>query len=380
MKNLYKKSFFSLLFLVTIFLCSVLAFNRVVDPKAYFSGPRIDGFNANKMYASRERTILSAKPEVIILGSSRAQVGINSLDAAWKNKNVFNLGAGGESIYDNLVFLKYAHQKNPVNEVFLMVDLFMFSQARKPYIPSDYHYLDSVSLNESLLRTNILSSLLNLTTLKQSFLTLQSQSLTTDVMNHGTLLNHVSSSPSHHKLKSTESSYYKVHFRDFSYHSMLPAFKEILDFADQHNIALTIGISPIHARLLEVIYISGLWDDFEGWKKELTIILDAHKKKNKQSDILLFDFSGYNEFTTEESPLPNNYRKMQWYEESAHYNHKLGTLIIKRMIDRNNKSANFGKSININNIDNHLSKIRLQREAWKEKYPLHFKDVHSLKR
>lgn len=380
MKNPYKKSFYSLLFLVTIFLCSIFAFNRAVDPKAYFTGPRIEGLNVNKMYASRERTILSAKPEVIILGSSRAQVGINALDKAWNKRNVFNLGAGGESIYDNLVFLKYAHQQNPINEVFLMVDLFMFSEARKPYIASEYNFLDSVQQNESLFKSNIVSSLLSFTTLNQSFLTLQNQSLTTDVMNHGAILNHVSVPPGHSKIKSTESAYYKVHFRNFSYRSMLPAFEEILDFVEQHNIILTIGISPIHARLLEVIYISDLWDDFESWKKELTTILDAHNKKNKQSSIILIDFSGYNQFTTEEAPLPNNFRQMQWYEESSHYNHKLGSLIIKRMIDPSNKVADFGKLINVDNINNHLSEIRLHRELWKKEYPLHLKDVHSLKR
>jgi hypothetical protein len=128
-------------------------------------------------------------------------------------------------------------------------------------------------------------------------------------------------------------------------------FEKIVDFAYLNNIELVIGISPMHSRLLEVISVSDLWDEFEDWKKRLSKILDSQSKQHLKPNFLLFDFADYNKFTTEEAPSRKNHREMKWFIESSHFNYKLGSLVIQRMSNKSIKTTEFGNIIDVNNID-----------------------------
>ena len=105
-----------------------------------------------------------------------------------------------------------------------------------------------------------------------------------------------------------------MHYRNFSQQNktIYQGFEKIVDFAYLNNIELVIGISPMHSRLLEVISVSDLWDEFEDWKKRLSKILDSQSKQHLKPHFLLFDFADYNKFTTEEAPSRKNHREMKW--------------------------------------------------------------------
>lgn len=377
--NPHKKSFYLFLGITTLILIFTFIFNRFIDPKSYFSGPRIQGVNFYKPQVDSERAILYTKPDVIILGSSRAELGIDPIDDAWSQDNIFNLAFGGANIYDSLHYLEYAHKIHKVKKVILMTDFFMFNSSRKPYSEESYKFLNTIKLNESLFNRKIVSNLISLQTLQDSFATIANQKLPHNLqINNGGRFDDPSP-PSYAKLKSTESAFFKVHYRNFYKDSMLSGFDELVAFAHKNNIELVIGISPMHARLLEVISVSGLWDEFEEWKNRMTEILEFQSQQNLQDQFLLFDFANHNIFTTEEAPTINNYLEMKWFQDSSHYNYALGSLIIQRMSNKEISETTFGEIISNDNIDEHLSEMRSKRDIWQRENQWHRDDVRSIR-
>lgn len=379
--NPHKKSFILFLGLTLSALLFTLAFNRLMDPQSYFSGPKIEGLNLYKPEIASERAILHSKPKVIILGSSRAEVGLDPLDPSWNHSSVFNLASGGANIFDSYHYLKHANQHSKIESVYLMVDFFMFNDSRKPYLKEDYDFLDSMQLNEPFLNSKIISSLINFQTLRDSFITLSNQDPASLAQTkYGGRFD--ITPPTHAKLKLIEGSFFNVHYRNFSQQNknMHQGFEKIVDFAYLNNIELVIGISPIHSRLLEVISVSDLWDEFEDWKKRLSKILDSQSKQHLKPNFLLFDFADYNKFTTEEAPSRKNHREMKWFIESSHFNYKLGSLVIQRMSNKSIKTTEFGNIIDVNNIDTHLRNVRLRQNSWRKEYRWHKNDVQSIKR
>ena len=382
MRNPYNKNLLLSLGLIFLILFCNVFLNRLVDPYGYFSEPRITNFNENKIYINRNRSVLGAKPNTLILGSSRAYLGLNPKDTAWQGRKVFNLASGGDNIFDSFHLLEHASENGKVQEVYLMVDFFMFNAIRKPYKKEEYKFLSSISTNENMTKTNIFGSLFSFKTLIHSFGTvIGQQKYTSDLMDYG-LFSFNSGFPSHSKFLSIESSFYKVHYRNFAIKTadtnMLDGFKAIINYAHKNNIKLTIGISPMHSRLLEVIAVAGLWDDFENWKISLANLMSPENYRDLPNQFMLYDFATFNQFTSEEGPLQNKHRNVEWFSDPSHYDRKLGTKIINRMFGIPQEDSQFGVLIDTSNIQEHLLKVKHERSLWRKQHPMHFNEIQSM--
>ena len=382
MKNPYKKYLlFCISIIFTVSLCSIL-FNRIVDPYGFFAGPRVANFNANKIYIPRERAVLSAKPDVLILGSSRAYLGLNPKDDAWHGKKVFNIAAGGDNIFDSFHKLKHTNDNTEIREAYLMIDFFMFNTSRKPYIKKEYEYLSSILSDENIMKKNIISSLFSLSTSIDSFRTIKNQqSYSEDFMNFG-LPFYDAVFPTHSKFLSTERAFYKVHYRNYSMSTFdensLDGFRNILSYARENNISLIIGISPMHTRMLEVIDISNLWNEFEEWKKSIANIikLEAGETRNQ---FRLYDFATYNKYTSEKNPQEQKHINIKWFLDPSHYSRNLGSKIIDRMLGTQEIDSEFGVEIQFSGIEEHLMNVRKERKLWRGNHPIDFNEIQTMK-
>tara|TARA_B100000959_G_scaffold182401_1_gene190714 strand:- start:74 stop:649 length:576 start_codon:yes stop_codon:yes gene_type:complete len=145
----------------------------------------------------------------------------------------------------------------------------------------------------------------------------------------------------------------------------MKALKKIVNLANRKNIDLRIFIHPIHASLQQIIKYAGLWEEFEDWKKNLVQITSKQTLDQNQK-IKLWDFSGYNDFTTEDkTPVESLVPTMKWYWEAMHYNNKLGDRVLDRIYnykdDSRNTPDNFGALINKENIASHIMLVRKQQ-------------------
>ena len=263
-----------------------------------------------------------------------------------------------------------------------MIDFFMFNTSRKPYIKKEYEYLSSILSDENLMKKNIISSLFSLSTSIDSFRTIKNQqSYSEDFMNFG-LPFYDAVFPTHSKFLSTERAFYKVHYRNYSMSTFdensLDGFRNILSYARENNISLIIGISPMHTRMLEVIDISNLWNEFEEWKKSIANIikLEAGETRNQ---FRLYDFATYNKYTSEKNPQEQKHINIKWFLDPSHYSRNLGSKIIDRMLGTQEIDSEFGVEIQFSGIEEHLMNVRKERKLWRGNHPIDFNEIQTMK-
>jgi hypothetical protein len=127
-------------------------------------------------------------------------------------------------------------------------------------------------------------------------------------------------------------------------------------------------IQPLHA-LAELSYWNGLESDVEEWKRKLTAMDDRLRKGG--CDIALYDFSGYNRITTEQIPQQTGRESMQHYWEQSHYNGGVGEMIIARVLQKEKAEENeaFGVELRPETVENHLVATRLARSRYIQAHP-----------
>ena len=95
-----------------VLVAAVVALNLAVDPLATFGAPRIDGFNALKPeMLARERVAKLDAPELsnaraLILGTSRATLGIDPVAVEGVLPDAYNLAFGGQSLHETRIVLE----------------------------------------------------------------------------------------------------------------------------------------------------------------------------------------------------------------------------------------------------------------------------------
>jgi hypothetical protein len=83
------------------------------------------------------------------------------------------------------------------------------------------------------------------------------------------------------------------------------------------------------------------------------------KFRSGTTNVRLFDFSGYNEFTTERLPPPGDRRTtMRWNWEARHYKAALGEEMLERMWGGAHR---FGFVLTPTTVENVLAEIRESR-------------------
>ena len=151
----------------------------------------------------------------------------------------------------------------------------------------------------------------------------------------------------------------------------------------ENDINLIVGISPIHARLLEVLYVKDYGNEFEEWKRNLLKMIEAKRVEGQKNNITLIDYSGFNYFTTEAIPgkdiTQESQLDMKWYLEPSHYKLSLGNKVIDKFLSQKVSAiGSFGFKLNQKNIEGHLKKSKEERKKWKEKFPEYSKEIGLL--
>jgi len=129
-------------------------------------------------------------------------------------------------------------------------------------------------------------------------------------------------------------------------------------------------ISPAHVTHLELLAEMGLLDDYENWKRSLVRVFEeANRDLPKEQKTILWDFSGYNEITTEKVPDPADAKFMRWYLDSSHFNSDVGNLMLDRIFDLQTAEsatmAPFGLQLTSENIEAVIEKSQRDSERYR---------------
>ena len=377
--------------MMTTFLVLIAIFNYLIDPYWIYRKIEIDGVNKVKpmfrthISMAKANLVNKIKPQGLILGSSRSGYGLDPEHPGWQTSPVYNLSLPGTSIYELMRYFQHATAANSVKEIVLALDFFMFNGQRRYKTDFNEKRLNVDRNNKLNFISNVYdipATLFSIDSLMASIKTLRSQKSTNGYLANGqrnwsSYAERIKKVGGYRNMfHLVEKEYLTDHWwfsscnrYDFvepqTHKSTLRYLKAIISAAYINNITLHIVISPNHARFLEVIHAAGLWDIYEEWKKMLVFTIKTEANKSGKSEFKLWDFSGYDMYNSEDVPLKNENKAMEWFWEPSHYKAELGTLILNRILipmkNSNEKYPNYGVLLTSQNIKSHLEKIRAER-------------------
>ncbi len=385
MPSYYLKIFTSVL---VALLLLVGTFNFIVDPFDLFSSVKIEGINTEKPEFSKHLRLSKAhqvrfyQPGGIILGSSRAEYGLNPQHSAWDSiaQPVYNLALSNARIEESYQYLKHAYAHGQLKQVVFGVDFFMFGESFR--VNTDY-LTSRLSLNGNKnidvgWFMDIVNSLFTLDALSASINTLESQGKGKSTLYHADGMRRsdqtwgqVREKGGHHAVFLADIRHdllYPAGLAAFSLSetydqpsATLDVFESLVRFCLEHGIELKVIISPVHAYKLETLYHLGLWDIFEYWKLRLTTIIeDENQRMPAAKAVTLWDFAVYNVVTKEPVPSINNPDvQMRWYWEGSHYRSEFGNRILDCVFNTKiSLVCPWGQQLSSVNISEHLTDTR----------------------
>lgn len=368
----YREFAFIYLLFTLVPVLSIGAFNVLVNPYGLFNVVNITGINSVKPEKFNNDMLIKAvevsrkQPNIIFLGTSRVQWGLNSNYSGLKTQETYNLALQGANMYELRCYFEHALINQPdLEQVVIGLDELMFSKfvEDRPDFNPDRLGKRHIDLQDSL------NTIFSLDAFDDSRQTIQSNRenpqnvllsnfmVKPDIFVDGTLALD-SSRPTPGSVETfkanlanrlrpdrSDGRYSQYELSDES----LEDFRKIVEISEQHNIDLKVFISPEHSTLFAAMNSVLYGPEIDHWKRELVKIAPV------------WDFSGYNSITTEALS-----RDMKYYLDSSHYSPETGNLILERMLMPNSKTvpADFGVLITPDNIESHLEKTRADYEKW----------------
>ena len=380
-----------------LLLAAVAAINLLVDPYDLFRTVDADGFNRIKSQAS-QRTLLfkqanveRMRPNTLILGNSRAEVGFDPESRAWPDaaRPVFNLAIPGSGPMQALAEFRRVEAFGDPKLLLVGVDFVDFrtdSSKRSNPVPRPASP-DSVWKAAR----DRLSALLTTDALIDSLATIRAQHdsnsprLTTAGFNPMRDYVAIADREGYYSMfrqrnqenaRNYARGFKSVYQADGRPAPEFDAIAQLLSNTHKRNVAVRLIIYPYHAQTLVLFHQAGLWDGFEDWKRELVKIVQSAPAG---TDVELWDFSGFAPYADERVPAPEDTAsKLRWYWEAGHFKSALGDLALARIFDKRADDSPWGRRLSPRTIDTQLAELRTARDDYERAHPAEVADLAKL--
>ena len=400
-------------YVLFFFLCvmsfSILfgGFNLLIDPFGIYRVLEIEGLNTEKpvayKHARLHKTFALARlrPSGLILGSLRAQRGLDPAHPGWKTSPVYNVGLVSSTIFELHDYLVFAQEIHPLKQVVVALDLFNFNvNWRRPAEADSRRVKDYGSVPWLIFRLrDLVNTLLTYDALISSLVTIAWQNegcrsligldgmvssrdkeCAVTQLGHRRLFQLIE-----WKFLNVWRIYSNFELRDEkSGRSTLEVVTNMVADARRWGIDLRFIISPVHARQLEVLRRAGVWLQFEDWKRELVAILAADAARHPDGqDFPLWDFSGYNSITRATVPAADQTEARLWsYWEGSHFTKAVGDMVLDRVLVHESRERSipqdFGVRLGSANIDVHLRNIRAAGEQYRNAHSDDLREIEII--
>ena len=155
--------------------------------------------------------------------------------------------------------------------------------------------------------------------------------------------------------------------------SSLAELDSLLTEARKHGVQVKLILAPVHARQLALMWAAGLRPQFEHWKRQMVRIVADWQSNDPASAPELWDFTHYNELTTESFRLvaagqkPNAY-----FWEPIHFKDNVGTMVLDTIARNPHPSfptpRDFGILLTLDNVETQLASERAGHEAYRQSH------------
>jgi hypothetical protein len=357
-------SYLKTIFGVTGFVVLTIAgINFMANPLGIYNPPLIRGFNdaypAATVYSRIEKAeaVKRLKPEVIITGSSRADIGLDPRPEFFPGMTAYDFGLPASSLNEQRRTLEFAEAVHPLKMAIITLDYFSFNARKlenKQFDPARLSpeaaspvrsFFDTYGTLVSL--DMLIASIKNIRYIRHldqnSYSLPNGHRIISDVIQDVRL--HGAAHLFEHPPAAQETA---VDDFDFAY-SEAPddtTFKHLqamLDLARQHNIKVILMISPVHFEP------SQKPKEFEAeWKKHIVEVVRSNAARYGAKPYPLWDFDYPNSITLEPVPAHGDTKtQMKWFWDPGHYKTELGDIILARILGlkEGKKYPDFGKKL-----------------------------------
>jgi hypothetical protein len=357
-------------------LALLASFNLAVDPLGAYSITALKIFQPYRgrftSRAGKSEAVAHGNYDVILLGTSRVELGMPINHPAYDSDRVYNLGLEGTSLPELEAALDLALRKNHLKRVIFGVDFLLFSDMRaarpdfdnsrfNPHLNVfEYHARNLFDWDATVRSWSLVERLKHHRSsqaaergfVPRTIPPRLSQRTVFARRIHDFLIN-----------PQTYGAYRYSPERVAELHAMIRRCRA-------NGVDLVIFIPPVHALQLETIRVAGLWPTFEQWKKDA---VHAVTEETGDHPIPLWDFTGFKDRVAENvPPVGDKTTRMKWYIDSSHFTPALGGLVLDRMFPSaasGNTANDFGVPLVPANVEAHLKKLREDREAYATAHP-----------
>jgi hypothetical protein len=382
-------------FLATLIgvMAAAACLNWRVDPYRLFSavdpaGPASIKIRPEANVASvKLLNAISAQPDVLILGNSRADVGFDPGNSALSalGARPYNLAVPGQSIIDQTRAFISVVERSPLRVVVVGLDFQDFIINAGASADGD----EALAVDpESLRLREQAKALLTMAATRDSFLTLRlpheryPRTLRADGFNP--MLDYVGVAERSgyrvmfaQRLGETAGMYKSARLGLFpageNDSAEFAAFRRLLRAARGHGVRVVLTTYPYHAQYLVLYRELGLWPEFERWKRLLVRTIEREAMHGHDSPTVeLWDFSAYSDYST----LPIS-RKAEdgagrWYWEAGHFKKELGDLMLAEMLRPDGSAApgaSLGVRLTSQSLGSWLAKQRIAADLFARDNP-----------
>jgi len=355
---------------MTIPILLAAFFNLLIDPFSTFQTPTYQNFNTYKLLLNshnrlhRAVDIARQQPDAIFLGSSRVMAGLDPTDLKkFRDYHVYNSGFNGAAFEEVYAYFEHALYYQPqLKLVVLGIDLFQFGKNQRPLPGFAYSRLKegtfSLSTWLSLIfsKTSVLASLETWRRNRQGEQQhifqenglLESSAIENDYLYNKANLFAAGDELFLNKILTGMSYYYQFQLEPKHFER----FRRLVERCQQQNIELQVFICPSKVSYWETLYRHNHWNALEDFKRQISAIYPV------------WDFSGYNGVTTEQSEIAHQ----KCYYDCSHFTPFVGRYILDQMFGQDN-ALQFGYLITTETIETVLHQIKEDRLQWLSTHP-----------
>ena len=369
----------------------------IYHPSEYKPNNRV--WMSKQLRLAKAYRVRNLRPEGIVMGSSRSQLGIDPDHPGWDNVHPrYNLALPGANLYENYRYFQHSLALNPPKQLLIGIDFIDFNIFSK--LSDDFNESYMVVSREGKFQdhylTNLMVTLLSSSAIKSSQKKMFYRGEGTHFSNGTEFSEEVDSQsidmrsimmwsatkfvsrllmppPAHRFCLDDET----------RANSSFQYLRQILETAKESEADVRLFIPPMHVYFLEILKTLGIMEDYEKWQNRLIdLIENVDKKYPNNQNFPLWDFSGYNTVTMDEvPPVEVSNRSMDWYLDVGHFKKKLGDRIQDRIFNYNDAGRvvpeDFGTQINSKNINFYQRAQRSKRMRYMLAHQGEIKELDS---
>lgn len=394
---------------VVIGIAVVVTLVAIIDPYNQYQIVVRPGFNLIKPGLTRyqqENKLTQAsqlRPDALILGHSRAEVGFDPDGPAFVRRNLsaYNLAIPGTGISTARAQVEYLYKVGIKPKVIILgIEFLDFLEAPRkmpaatePSRPTiDRHLvtgwfwrfdsLFSLASVSDAVRTLFIQHNSEMPTMtSRGFNPLQEYPALARTEGYFTLFRQRAQENTQTYLRKAKGS---LSLADLTH------LRAILDLAAEQGTEVKLIIYPYHAQILALFEETGIVFTFEEWKNFVTREVSGARLRHPHASVGLFDFSGYGNYNCERIPKQGDrVTATRWYWEAGHFKKELGDVVLDgvlsapasslRMIGATQDKLNiFGFELNESNSTTNRRRIYLERSECMRSYPQLFAEAATL--